>query len=91
MQLGEIKLVHGLFVSILYAACPTGCSLCNGPKHSDCLACSNANLYRDTTNLLNAACVTHCGGETTENTNVFGVRTCTLGEYQYLEIYFNFQ
>ena len=69
-----------------YVACPTGCSLCNGPQNSDCFACQNTNLYRDTTNVLNATCVTHCVAGTTQGIDVFGVRTCFLGEYQYINI-----
>ena len=66
-----------------YVACATGCFLCNGPQNSDCLACDNADLYRDTTNMLGAACVTQCGPGTTESTDVFGVRTCIVGGCQH--------
>ena len=64
----------------LYLACPIGCSLCNGPQNSDCLACKNPDLYRDTTNVQSATCVTQCGAGTIQNVDVFGVRTCILGE-----------
>ena len=63
-------------------ACSTGCSLCDGPQNSDCLACENTNLYRDTTNMLDTACVTQCGPGATQSVDVFGVRTCVVGECQ---------
>ena len=63
----------------LLVACPTGCSLCNGPQNSECLACENTDLYRDTTNTQNTTCVTQCEGQTTPNEDVFGVRTCVAG------------
>lgn len=58
------------------AACPTGCSLCRGSQNSACLACENTDLYRDTTNMLNTACVSQCGAGTAHSIDVFGVRTC---------------
>lgn len=68
---------------IFYVACPSGCSLCNGSQNSDCLACGNAGMYRDTTNRLNATCVTQCGDAgTAASVDVFGVRTCVVGEWQ---------
>ena len=88
MYLAAISVVTLLFVNmnhicvyILYVACPIGCSLCNGPQNSDCLACKNPDLYRDTTNVLSGTCG-NCGAGTTQNVDVFGVRTCVLGECQ---------
>ena len=68
-----------LYTLFLCTACPTGCSLCGGPQNSDCLACENTDLYRDTTNILNTACNSQCGAGTTQSVDVFGVRTC-VGE-----------
>ena len=65
-----------------YLACPTGCSLCNGLQNSDCLACDDTDLYRDTTNMLSSVCVTVCRAGTAQSVDVFGVRTCIMGEYQ---------
>lgn len=68
----------------MYTGCPSGCSLCNGPQNSDCLACENVDLYRDTTDRLSTACVSQCGPSgTTQSVDVFGVRTCIAGECQH--------
>ena len=67
----------------IYAECPMGCSLCNGPRNSDCLACENTELYRDTTNRLSSACVAQCGARTRQYEDVFGVLTCIEGKRHY--------
>ena len=64
-----------------HVACPTGCSLCTGPLNSECLACEDTNLYRDTTDRLRNPCVIRCGLGMIESIDVFGVRTCVDGKY----------
>jgi len=63
-------------------ACSSGCSLCNGTRNSDCFACEDTTLYRDTTNIqvFSGVCVTRCGSSMKANEDVFGVRTCTKRE-----------
>ena len=53
-----------IMATCIYAECPMGCSLCNGPLNPDCLACENVELYRDTTNRLSSASVAQCGTRT---------------------------
>ena len=77
---GYITNHHFVLCVFLCIACPTGCSLCRGPQNSACLACENTDLYRDTTNMLNTACVSQCGAGTAQSVDVFGVRTC-IGKY----------
>ena len=70
-------------------ACRSGCSLCNGSRNSDCLACEDTTLYRDTTNRLGAPCVTSCGSRTVPKEDVFGIRTCALSESVHILIQYS--
>ena len=61
--------------------CPAGCSLCNGPQNTDCLACSDGAQFLDTTDRLDSPCVDSCPSNrgVAENIDQFGRRTC-IGE-----------
>jgi len=67
-------------LTVVVLDCPSMCSLCNGTRNSDCHACEDTTLFRDTTNRLGAPCVTRCRGATLPNEDVFGVRTCVLSK-----------
>ena len=65
----------------VHTECPVGCSLCNGPQNTDCLACSDGAQFLDTTNRLDSPCVDSCPSNrgVAENIDQFGRRTC-IGE-----------
>lgn len=67
-----------IYWQCLFAECPTGCSLCTGPRNNDCLACFNGSQFRDTTNKLDSPCTDSCPIDkgVMEEIDQFGRRLC---------------
>ena len=77
----DVCMITSLITLFVHTECPAGCSLCNGPQNTDCLACSDGAQFLDTTNRLDSPCVDSCPSNrgVAENIDQFGRRTC-IGE-----------
>ena len=77
------KYMHKLLnnsLSEIFTECPVGCSLCDGPQNTDCLACVDTSQFRDTTNKLDSPCTDNCPSDRgVMNSTQFGIRLC-VGE-----------